>query len=285
MLLVLALRSPATRCDPRRHQRRLDGGETQAAHGMACTAYGRRASIAFCTAAMTSPASEPIIVKPRMRSSPATRAFMNPCENSTAAFIELLTTGAAPEAPVAPGRSLTSFRHVRRVTLYAPHCTVLHLGRIRARRLFTRPANAGAKDDTTWATRTTSATWRAMCAQRPAYVCNDFDYPSWARADVGSPATGSSHTARMNEIVGERVRLPQFLGYVEHTCKNRSQAFQARDGAWVQWRRDIRHVEEIAPEPADMTPDVGAHAGRQARCDRVAVASHTGEHFRQIRDV
>jgi hypothetical protein len=151
-------------------------------------------------------------VKPRMRSSPATRASMNPCENSTAAFIELLTTGAAPEAPVAPGRPLTSFRHVRRVTLYAPHCTVLHPGRIRARRPFTRPANPGAKDDTTWATRTTSATWRAMCAQRPAYVCNDFDFPSWARADVGSPATGSSHTARMNEIVGARVRLPQFLG-------------------------------------------------------------------------
>jgi hypothetical protein len=33
------------------------------------TGYGRRASIAVCTAAMTSPASAPIIVKPRMRSS------------------------------------------------------------------------------------------------------------------------------------------------------------------------------------------------------------------------
>jgi hypothetical protein len=39
MLLVLALRFPATRCDPRRHQRRLHGGETQAAHGMGCTSY------------------------------------------------------------------------------------------------------------------------------------------------------------------------------------------------------------------------------------------------------
>jgi hypothetical protein len=43
---------------------------------------------------------------------------------SAAAFIELLTTGAAPEASVTPGRPLTSFRHVRRVTLYALHCTM-----------------------------------------------------------------------------------------------------------------------------------------------------------------
>src|SRR5215472_5027343 len=42
--------------------------------------YGRSASIAVCTTAMTSPASAPIIVKPRMRSSLApTRTFMKPC--------------------------------------------------------------------------------------------------------------------------------------------------------------------------------------------------------------
>src|SRR5215831_14471761 len=44
--------------------------------------YGRFASIAVCTAAMTSPASEPIIVKPRIRSSSPTRAFMKPCLSS-----------------------------------------------------------------------------------------------------------------------------------------------------------------------------------------------------------
>src|SRR5262245_60802523 len=45
--------------------------------------YGRSASIAVCTTAMTSPASAPIMAKPRIRSSlPATRAFMNPCVSS-----------------------------------------------------------------------------------------------------------------------------------------------------------------------------------------------------------
>ena len=52
-----------------------------------------------------------------------------------------------PEASVTPGSPLTSFRHLRRVTLYAPHCTVLHPGRIIARRAFTRPVNPGAKGD------------------------------------------------------------------------------------------------------------------------------------------
>jgi hypothetical protein len=70
-------------------------------------------------------------------------------ENSTAAFIELLTTGATPEASVTPRRPLTSFRHVRSVTLYSPHCTVLHPGRIIARLAFTRPAKPGAKGDRT----------------------------------------------------------------------------------------------------------------------------------------
>src|SRR5215471_13730460 len=41
--------------------------------------YGRPPSITVCTTAMTSPASAPIIVKPRMRSSPPISAFMNPC--------------------------------------------------------------------------------------------------------------------------------------------------------------------------------------------------------------
>ena len=49
--------------------------------------------------------------------------ILSAIENSTAAFIELLTTGAAPEASVTPGRPLTSFRHVRRVTI--PLCTAL----------------------------------------------------------------------------------------------------------------------------------------------------------------
>src|SRR5271163_3372025 len=75
--------------------------------------------------------------------------ILSAIENTTAAFTELLTTGAAPEASVTPGRPLTSFRHVRRVTLYAPHCTVLHPGRIIARQAFTRPANPGAKGDRT----------------------------------------------------------------------------------------------------------------------------------------
>src|SRR5215472_455320 len=44
--------------------------------------YGRPANIAVCTTAMTSPASTPIIENPRMRSSPPTRAFMNPCVSS-----------------------------------------------------------------------------------------------------------------------------------------------------------------------------------------------------------
>ena len=56
---------------------------------------------------------------------------------------------AAAEASVTPGRPFTSFRHVRRVTLYAPHCTVLRPGRVIARRAFTRPANPGAKGDRT----------------------------------------------------------------------------------------------------------------------------------------
>src|SRR5277367_3325091 len=77
--------------------------------------------------------------------------ILSAIENSTAAFIELLITGAAPEASVTPGRPLTSFRHVRRVTLYASHCTGLHPGRIIARRAFTRPANPGAKGDRTLA--------------------------------------------------------------------------------------------------------------------------------------
>ena len=47
--------------------------------------YGSPASIAVCIAAMTSPASAPIIVKPRMRSSFApTRTFMKPCVSSVA---------------------------------------------------------------------------------------------------------------------------------------------------------------------------------------------------------
>ena len=75
--------------------------------------------------------------------------ILSAIENSTAAFIELLTTGAAPEASVTPGRLLTSFRHVRRLTLYTPHCTGLHPGRIIARRAFTPPANPGAKGDRT----------------------------------------------------------------------------------------------------------------------------------------
>src|SRR5258708_31292710 len=49
------------------------------------TGYGRFANIAVCIAAMTSPASEPIIVKPRMRSSFApTRTFIKPCFSSVA---------------------------------------------------------------------------------------------------------------------------------------------------------------------------------------------------------
>ena len=35
--------------------------------------------------------------------------ILSAIENSTAAFIELLTTGAAPEASVTPGRPFTSF--------------------------------------------------------------------------------------------------------------------------------------------------------------------------------
>jgi hypothetical protein len=42
------------------------------------------ASIAVCTAVMTSPASEPIIVNPRMRSSPPTSTFMKPAVSSVA---------------------------------------------------------------------------------------------------------------------------------------------------------------------------------------------------------
>ena len=38
MVPVLALRSAATRCDPRRRQRGLHGGGTQAAYGMGCGA-------------------------------------------------------------------------------------------------------------------------------------------------------------------------------------------------------------------------------------------------------
>jgi hypothetical protein len=47
--------------------------------------YESRANIAVCTAAMTSPASAPIIIKPRIRSSfwPI-RAFMKPCLRSVA---------------------------------------------------------------------------------------------------------------------------------------------------------------------------------------------------------
>src|ERR1700732_364944 len=45
--------------------------------------YGRPARIAVCTTAMASPASAPIIVKPRMRSSrAATSAFIKPCRSS-----------------------------------------------------------------------------------------------------------------------------------------------------------------------------------------------------------
>src|SRR5215469_2209920 len=40
------------------------------------------AIIAVCTTVMTSPASAPIIVKPRMRSSLPTRTFMKPCVSS-----------------------------------------------------------------------------------------------------------------------------------------------------------------------------------------------------------
>jgi hypothetical protein len=43
--------------------------------------------------------------------------ILSAIENSPAAFIELLATGAAPEASVTPGRPLASFLHVRRVTL------------------------------------------------------------------------------------------------------------------------------------------------------------------------
>src|SRR6266852_4757410 len=71
--------------------------------------YGRSASIAVCTAAMTSPASAPIIVKPRMRSSlPPTRTFMKPCvspvvaarRDQDVAALDLLLTGGRAHANI-----------------------------------------------------------------------------------------------------------------------------------------------------------------------------------------
>src|SRR4029078_2858380 len=46
--------------------------------------YGMPARIAVCTTAITSPASGPIIVKPRMRSSLPTRSLRNPCSSQIA---------------------------------------------------------------------------------------------------------------------------------------------------------------------------------------------------------
>ena len=76
--------------------------------------YGKFARIAVCTATMTSPASDPIIVKPRMRSSlPPTRAFMKPSVSpvasvrSTALIGNLATRTATPWRCASPSLSPT----------------------------------------------------------------------------------------------------------------------------------------------------------------------------------
>src|SRR5208283_4068615 len=67
--------------------------------------YGMFASIAVCTVGMTSPASEPIIVKPRMRSSlPPTRTFMKPCVSPVASVRSNALIGNIATRTVTPWR-------------------------------------------------------------------------------------------------------------------------------------------------------------------------------------
>src|SRR5262249_32352840 len=67
--------------------------------------YGRFDGIAVRTAAMTSPASAPIIVKPRMRSSlPTTRAFMKPCLSPVACARSTTFVGSFATRTVTPWR-------------------------------------------------------------------------------------------------------------------------------------------------------------------------------------
>ena len=67
--------------------------------------YGSPASIAVCITAMTSPASAPIIVKPRMRSSFApTRTFMKPCVSSVASRRSTALIGNLPTRTAMPCR-------------------------------------------------------------------------------------------------------------------------------------------------------------------------------------
>ena len=67
--------------------------------------YGSSASIAVCTTARTSPASEPTMVKPRMRSSLAlTTAFMKPCFSSVASVRRTLLMGSLPMRTGMPWR-------------------------------------------------------------------------------------------------------------------------------------------------------------------------------------
>jgi hypothetical protein len=68
--------------------------------------YGRSATIAVCTAATTSPASAPIIVKPRMRSSFApTIALMRPCFSPVACARNTALVGSLATRVMMPWRS------------------------------------------------------------------------------------------------------------------------------------------------------------------------------------
>jgi hypothetical protein len=73
---------------------------------LASLEYGSPAIIAVCTAAITSPAVAPIIVKPRMRSSfSPTRAFMNPCLWSVACAPSTESMGSLATRAMTPWRS------------------------------------------------------------------------------------------------------------------------------------------------------------------------------------
>ena len=85
--------------------------------------YGRSASIAVCTTAMTSPPSAPIMVKPRIRSSlPATRAFMNPCVSSVVSVRRTALVGTLGTRLGRPVRSMPLSR-VAAGPRHAPRCS------------------------------------------------------------------------------------------------------------------------------------------------------------------
>ena len=137
-------------------------------------------------------------------------------ENSVARFIELLATGAAPEASATLDRPLVSFRRVRSATLHAPHCTVLHPGRRITLRVFTGSADPNVRGGRTSISAYGSCNKGYGCALRlhdctPILAGNE-GWPcasgacriSFRRTDGCEPES-ENFTGRKNRVAGELI--------------------------------------------------------------------------------